>query len=993
MRWKDQSSTQQGEKKGKPVSEAFWLRLDELAERMETDLEAGLTKKHAEERLQRFGANVIPKVKPSLFRIYIAPLLNWLINIYLIISTILAFLAIVLPEVWTQIAQWLSIVSINAALAIVQQARAQARIEALQKLSAPKSRVVREGTLMEIPSEQLVPGDIIELRQGDRVPADARIVSARSLRVDEASLTGESRGVDKSEVDVDAESDTSISSRMNMVFMGTYVTVGSAKALVVRTGRETELGRISGRLEELNIGEIPLRQKVNEIAKYLGLAVLILLSILLTYNMVLLYVNNELFISGLLNTTLLARAIVRSLITAMSVMPINIPLLTTVTLLTGVLAMAKYRVVVRNPNVVESLGRVSVVCSDKTGTITKNEMTVKWICLPTRSRETLYGVTGVGFQPDGEIVPIDSSKSLSEVAGEEPEMLGGSRVEIEPETPLEYLLVSGLLNNESAIVETTEVAFKGQIIYKAIGNTTDASILALFRKSKLNESNYRSRFEEAFNYPFESRLKRMTRVFKDNAKGQYVVFTKGATEALLPLCNSAVAERVTGEEPLDNEYRSLITGNVDLFASSAYRVISFAFKNLRRLPSESKISRELFENDLIYLGFVAITDPPREGVRESVSEAKRAGIRPVMITGDSIETARSIAHQVGITEERDLVVEGQRIGYLSEEEFSRASVFARVSPEHKMTIVDRYKKQSRVVAMTGDGVNDVLAISMADVGISMGITGTDVAKQAAGMIVTDDSFTSIVTGVRLGRGVFHKIQSLIFFYIAVNFAEALIFFGSSLIPGFYLLNNWQQIYIFMTAHSLPPLGLIIDRLSKDVMEERPRNMEGFTKQQKVAFFLFSVSLAAALYIAYFATLNGIIPFFEENKMGYIPDFRPEDFLNPANWSQAKARTILHTVVFVAECTLVISLRRSNKPIHKILREDNYWAIWVLILLVPLAHLILMYVPETQVILSSFYGMNLEVIRLTWFDWVIAIILGLAPILVLELYKVRMQEPG
>jgi len=773
--------------------------------------------------------------------------------------------------------------------------------------------------------------------------------------------------------------------------MGTYVTVGSAKALVVKTGRETELGSISRRLEELNIGEIPLRQKVNEIAKYLGLAVLVLLSILLTYNMVLLYVNNELFISGFLNTSLVARAIVRSLITAMSVMPINIPLLTTVTLLTGVLAMAKYRVVIRNPSVVESLGRVSVVCSDKTGTITKNEMTVKWICLPTNSGEPLYGVTGAGFQPEGEIVSVDSSKSLGEVAGDEPEILSGGKVEISPETPLEYLLVSGMLNNESTIVETTEGAFKGQTIYKAIGNTTDASILALFRKSKLKESFYRSRFEEAFSYPFESRLKRMTRVFKDNARGQYVVFTKGATEALLPLCSSAVAESITEEMPLNKELRSAITGNVDLFASSAYRVISFAFKNLRTLPSESKTSREFFENDLTYLGFVAITDPPREGVRESVSEAKRAGIKPVMITGDSVETAKSIARQVGITGEQDLVVEGQQIESLSEEEFSRASVFARVSPEDKMTLVDRYKKQNRVVAMTGDGVNDVLAISMADVGVSMGITGTDVAKQAADMIITDDSFNSIVTGVRLGRGVFHKIQSLIFFYIAVNFAEALIFFGSSFIPGFYLLNNWQQIYIFMTAHSLPPLGLIIDRLSKDVMKEKPRNMEGITKQQKVAFFLFTVSLAIAFCIVYFGTLSGMMPFFEENTMGYVPDFRPHDFLNPVNWAQAKARTMLHTVVFVAECTLVISLRRSNKPLHRILGEDNYWVIWVFILLVPLAHLILMYVPETQVILSSFYGMNLEVIRLTLFDWVVAIILGLAPILLLELHKARMQE--
>lgn len=366
-----------------------------------------------------------------------------------------------------------------------------------------------------------------------------------------------------------------------------------------------------------------------------------------------------------------------------------------------------------------------------------------------------------------------------------------------------------------------------------------------------------------------------------------------------------------------------------------------------------------------------------------------------MVTGDSLQTARSIAEQVGIATKENLSVEGSQVNSLSDEEFDRTTVFARVSPEHKGAIIDRYQKQDRVVAMTGDGVNDILAISKADVGISMGITGTDIAKETADMVVADDSFNSIVVGIREGRGLFQKIRSIIFFYVAVNLAEALAYFGSSLIPNFYLLHGWQQIYIFMTAHSIPPFALIVDRLSRDVMKEKPRDDEGiFNRRLVVALALFSLSLSLMFYLAYFGTLNGIIPLFEENKMGFSPTFDPNNPLSPVNWAQAKARTMLHTIAFIAECALVISLRRINKPFFKILREDNYWIIWPFILLVPATHLILMYIPMTQLILqNSFLAINLEVIRLTLFDWIICIAMGLLPITLLESYKVWVKKCG
>lgn len=996
---KEHSSPSEEEKTSKLYEiEAYTLPLNELVEQLKTDLERGLSRKDAEERLQIFGLNTIPKIKSGFFRTYISPLMNWLIIIYLIISLILVFFAFfILPEVWSQVVQWLSVIAINATLAIVQQVRAQTNLEALTKLSAPKSKVIREASLLEIPSEYIVPGDIMEVMQGDRIPADARIITASNLKVNEASLTGESIEVEKFEGDMPVEKDTPISGRRNMIFLGTYVDVGSGKVLVVKTGRDTQLGKISKGIKERSTSEILLLQKINRVAKYLGFGVLIYIGISLTYHMIYLYSSNNLFAEGALNIDLVARIIVNSLVTAMSIMPINIPLLTTIIMITGILSMVKYQVVIRNMNAIESLGRVSVICSDKTGTITKNEMTVKWISLQAiDSKDYLYGVTGIGYQPHGKIITIDLNQNLGEIIKKEPEVQDGIEAKIKPETPLEYLLVSSMLNNDSKIIEdkvkTSDKKIE-RMVYKALGDATDASMLKLFGKSKLEENVYKSRFKEIYNYPLDSKLKRMTRVYIDNYKGKYAVFTKGATEVLLPLCNSICnKDKITAVKALDEGRKGLIDSKIDIFALSGHRVISLAFRYLNELPSKDKIEREFFENNLTYLGFIVITDPPREGVSEAVIEAKGAGINSVMITGDSLETARSIAQQVGIAQKDDLTVEGYDIDSLSDEEFSKTSVFARVSPEHKVIIVDRYKKQNRAVAMTGDGINDTLAISGADVGISMGITGTDVTKEAADMIITDDSFNSIVVGIREGRGIYQKIRSVVFFYIAINVAEALIFYGSSLIPNLYLLNTWQHIYIFMTAHSLPPFGLIIDRISKDVMKDKPRDREGINKQQKIAFLSISISLAFMFCIAYFGTLNGTMPIFEENKMGFIPNFSPYNSYNPINWGQAKARTMLLTVIFVSECTLIISMRRMNKPLHKILREDNYWIIWPFILAVPLAHLILMYIPEIQLLLTSI-GINLEIIQLTWIDWIIATTLGLVPIALLESMKTLLRKHG
>jgi P-type Ca2+ transporter type 2C len=977
--------------------DTYSLPLAELAVLLKADLEQGLSIKNAEERLQAIGPNLIPEAKSSFFRIYISPLLNWLVNIYLIVSTILACIGLfLLPEVWKQLIWWFSWIGVNAAVAIIQQALAQKKLHALQRLSAPRSKVFRDGEMMSIASEEIVPGDIVKLEQGDSVPADSRIITASNLIVNESALTGESEEVEKLESGVPLKKDTPISGRRNMVFRGTNVNAGSARVLVLKTGTDTQLGAISESLVKLNVGEIPLRRKVNAIAKYLGFAVLIYLVTSLAFHMISLYTSHRLFADGVLDIRLAAWTIVNSLTTAMSIMPINIPLLTTIILLTGVLAMAKHKVIIRDLNAVESLGRVSVVCTDKTGTLTKDEMTVKWICIPSiGGRDLIYGVTGVGFEPTGVITEVNFSSNLEEIASVEPEASAGSEAVVSTGSQLECLLVSGMLNNDSAIATARVNIANGknlQTVYKSVGDATDAAILALFCKAKLDPNMYKSRFQEVRCYTFDSKLKRMTKVFKDNCDNRYIAFTKGATEVLLPHCDSVVTGVITKTDALHDEDKNLIRRKADIFASFGYRVISFAFRYLDELPPKDRCERDLVENGLAYLGFVAIIDPPRDDVRKSIIEAKNAGIKPVMITGDSLATAKSVAMQVGIAKEGDLAVEAHDIERLTDEELLRTTVFARISPEHKMAIVERYKIQRCVVAATGDGINDAPAVLMADVGVAMGITGTDVTKQAADMVITDDSFNSVIEGIREGRGLFQKIRSVIFFYIAVNFAEALIYYGSSFFQDFNLLNSWQKIYIFALAHSIPPLALIVDRLSNDVMKEKPRDAEGiFNKPLIGALILFSASLALVFCIVYFGTFQGVIPVFQGNKTGYIPTFSTNEFTNSLDWAQAKARTMLLTVALIAECLLVFSLRRLNKPITRILREDNNWIIWPFILLVPLAHLVLMYFPAIQVILGLSLGIHIEIVRLTSIDWAIVIILAALPTMSLELFKIWLQK--
>ncbi len=952
------------------------MPLDEVLSSLSVDPDQGLSVQEARERLERYGENKIAKIKGSIWKVYFAPILNWLITIYLLSSFALLILALLFPDTDNEIGQatvWLGIVAVNALVAIFQQFRAQKKLEALEKLSAGDVRVIRGGSEILITPFDVVPGDIIKLEQGDKIPVDARLITSSNLATNEASLTGESVPSTKDHK-ANVIHDSALSDRANMVYFGTYVTTGTAKVITTTTGGSTEIGKIQGELESLNTGDIPLRKKVNLLAKYLGIAAIALMVISFLW---------QVFLYPLLSATPwdltpvnIASQLTEGITRAMTIMPINIPLLTTIVLLTGVLAMAKLGVIIRDLSAVESLGRVSVICSDKTGTMTRNQMTVKF-CWDT---ENLYSITGAGYEPTGQVFRMKEQSAMDNINASDQVLVS----DIEGWKGLYRLIVCGGIDNDSEL-ELRE-GLDGCKEWVPLGDPTDAALLSLFRKSGLDEVELKKRYKIIEEFPFESELKRMSKICEDGKK--FISFVKGATEVLLPRCTMQNEPGKPG--PMTEKDLSEIKEMSSGFAKRGYRVISLAYRELDKAPT-GPTARDIAENDLVYLGFAVLVDPPREGVKEAVNDCHSAGIDVVMITGDSAATAQTIAEELNIYKPGSLAVEGGQIESLTTHEFDKVSVYARVNPAHKQVIVERFQEQGKVVAMTGDGVNDALALAMSDAGIAMGITGTDVAKEAADLVITDDSFASIVTGVHQGRGLFTKIRMMIYFYVAINLFESIIFFGALFIlPTINILSTWQSPYLVVTTHTFPGLALIFDKISPRAMEEKPRDSEEIITRPLGKFMAINVILmvigAVVIYALTIIPGNGVIYVTPENLQGFYGDFG----FSYQEQAFAKATIMMLTVILLVESIMVLLIRRINMPLSKSIREPGIERFVIFLGLIYLAHLLLMYVPMVQEILSS-YGLDFFFMPLTAFDWLICILCALPAILGVEIYKRSLRE--
>ncbi len=951
------------------------IELSEIYKEFQADPEKGLSAKEAAKRLDKYGLNEIPKVSKGFIKIYLAPLFNWLIVIYLIGAVILILAWAFAGEGdLVTVALTLFIVLLNCLVAIVQQYRATKKLKALRELTAPTSTIIRDGQKLEVPTKEIVVGDLLVLSQGDKIPADARIIKSFNLVVNEASLTGESEPVRKTELgDALKNRDISIGERSNMVFYGTFISTGTGKSIIVKTGGNTEIGKISHGLEEAGTSEIPIRQKMNNFGKILGIIVFIFW-----------------FITLLIIWAARGRPeIVESLNSALDLMPINIPLLVTIILITGVLAMAHHGVIIRNLASVDSLGRVSVVCSDKTGTLTKNQMSIQHVW----TNGSIFRVTGSGYTPDGDLVLMDDPKNHIYVK------------HIDEYPHLKLLLTSGFLNNNSALVKN-EIEIGGKTLYNwnVIGSPTEGALMVLFQKGMgdyLLED-----YESITEYPFDSSLKRMSKVYKRDQV--YLSFTKGASEILMPLCSKVIYN--DSEIEFTDEIKKKILEIVDLYANQGYRILSLCYKEMNQIPPEGNEGREISESNLTYIGFVTILDPPREGVKESVEECHEAGVDVVMITGDSPATARAIASQIAIiTDESEIAVEGKDVKNIETyDEFARVRVFARVSPEHKEDIVEKYQEQKKVVAMTGDGVNDALALNMADAGVAMGITGTDVAKEASDMVISDDSFNSIVTGIHEGRGIFARIRAVVFFYICINIFEGIVQFILAIILDLpYFLDEafyYQWVFLSLTLHIFPGLILTFDTTSKDVMKQKPRDSEEIlSKNTSKLLLIFGAFLSLSMIIVYFITITGFYPVFPEN---LVPEYLYyDDTLIPPHvydipavmYAEAaqqlnvirtigKSLTMMMCVLYFCETFLVFQIRRPNKSLIKSFIEDSNKFMYLLIGFLFFLFIALLYIPGVQVFLAEELGINFMFMPLTGLDWLVCFLISLICIVSFEIVK-------
>ncbi len=745
---------------------ALWhtLKPDEALIQLRSDGERGLAPQEAERRLDEYGPNALKEArKTSPVEIFIAQFKDFMVMV-LLAATVISFLLGETGDGITIVA----IVIMNAVLGFMQEYRAEKSVETLRALTAPEARVVRGGELMEIPARDLVPGDLIELEAGDRVPADCRLIVQAGLETEEAALTGESTSVKKSLGDI-ADPEAPLAERVNMVFMGTTVSRGRARALVTATGMATEMGTIAHLIREAVEDQTPLQRRLEQLGR-----VLVILSLLIVGVVV---------VTGLLRGEPLYQMFLTGVSLAVAAIPEGLPAIVTIALALGVQRMIRAHAIVRRLPAVETLGCTTVICSDKTGTLTRNQMTV-----------TDIWVNGQRMRRD-----LDGSGFL--------------KAEGKARGAMEHLLRgAALCNNARLAREGGSSDAEGQ------GDPTELALLAAALDVGQKPSALARQYARVGEIPFESERQRMAVAVK-NPANQSMVYVKGAADVLLPRCRFI---ELDGQVlPLDEGRRREVMLANDAMAEDALRVLLVAYRPLR-----ANEDPEGWESELIALGLTGMIDPPRPEAMEAVRHAHRAGVRTVMITGDHPNTAKAIARQLGMLQSDDEVVTGRQLDQLSEEELiervDRIRVYARVSPPHKLRVVRAWKSRGQVVAMTGDGVNDAPAVKEADIGVAMGMTGTDVTKEASAMILTDDNFATIVRAIEEGRAIYDNIRKFIRYLLSCNVGEVLVMFLAAFMGLPLPLLPIQILFVNLVTDGLPAMALGIDPPAPGVMDRPPR---------------------------------------------------------------------------------------------------------------------------------------------------------------------------
>lgn len=788
-----------------------WFNKDvpQVLQDLETDGKAGLSTAEAQARLEKYGRNQLEEQKKKPFwKKLVEQFLDPMIIILLIASVISAVAKEPVDSIII-----LAIVVVNAILSLAQEGKAEEAIAALKKMSSPLAKVVRNGILSQVNSEELVPGDIVILETGDIIPADLRLIESSNLKIDEASLTGESVPVEKDANQV-YDGVMEIGDRENVAYSSTIVSYGRGRGVVTGTGTKTEIGKIATTISQLEEEQTPLQRKLAGLSKALGI-LLVGVCILV-------------FIVGLLYKMEMMEMFMTSISLAVAAIPEGLPAIVTIVLSIGMGRMAKKNAIVKKLLAVETLGTTTVICSDKTGTLTQNEMTVTKIYV---AGETL-DVTGTGYELKGGLI-----KDGAEVKGEE---VDGFSI----------MGAIGALTNDASLVEEDDRLTMH-------GDPTEGALLTMAGKGGMLQEELEEDYPRVEEIPFDSDRKMMT-TFHENFEGHKVVsFTKGAPDIVLDRCQSIY--RNGKVEPLTDELRKEVLDKNSEFAREALRVLAFAYRTYDTMPTE--ISSDTIETEMIFVGLSGMIDPARPEVRDAIAQCRTAGIVPIMITGDYLETAVAIAKELGIAQSEEEAMMGRELNTKTPEEIreivKKVRVFARVSPENKVQIVTALKENGEIAAMTGDGVNDAPAIKKADIGIAMGITGTDVAKNTAEVILTDDNFATIVHAVEEGRIIYSNIKKFVGFLLSCNIGEVLIVLLAIVMNLPVPLLPIQLLWLNLVTDSFPALALGVEKGEADIMYEPPRdpNEPILDKEIVITVAIQSIAITLATLGAYLFGLN------------------------------------------------------------------------------------------------------------------------------------------
>lgn len=865
----------------------------------------GLSTVEAKERLEKYGLNEFQDKKRKTF---LQKFIDQFKDFMIIILIAAAIISIAAGERVDAIVI-LAIVILNAFLSIYQEGQAEKSLESLKQMSAPEAKVIRDGKKTVVPARELVPGDIVILEAGDIIPADLRLFTSSNLKVDESSLTGESVAVEKNSEAI-LDNHATLGDRVNMAYMSTIVTYGRGRGVVVGTSHDTEIGKIATMIEEIEDDLTPLQIKLDKLGKKLGILTIIICAIV--------------FALGLIQKREVIDMLLVSVSLAVAAIPEGLPAIVTIVLAIGMGRMVKKNAIVKKLLAVETLGSTTYICSDKTGTLTQNEMTVKKVY----SDGKYYDVTGTGYEPEGQILNKGNELTHDELNN------------------LKALLYACILNNDANLLENNNV-------YTIMGDPTEGALITFAGKAGFLEDEVEAEQPRIDEIPFDSDRKMMSTFHE--VDDRVIQYTKGAPDIVLSNCRYIY---IDGEfKEITDEHRVNILKANSTFASDALRVLGFAIKIFDK---DDFKNTDKNEEDLIFIGLTGMIDPPRTEAMQAIKECKRAGIHTVMITGDHRETAFQIAKELGICENHNETISGSELSTIADSEYNelvkKIKVYSRVSPEQKVKIVNALRENGEIVAMTGDGVNDALAIKRADIGISMGITGTDVAKNTADMVLTDDNFASIVNAVEEGRIIFANIQKFVAFLLSCNIGEILIVFFAMLLGMEEPLKPIHLLWLNLVTDSLPALALGVEPGEPGIMDEKPRSKDDpiITKKMGVAIVLQSLAITVASLLAFY----------------YATKLYPESITH--------ARTIVFATLITSELLRAFSSRSFDRPIWKLGMKSNMKMVYAILISFSMLIAVL-YIPFLHDIFDTF--------QLGFKDWEIVLSFAFIPFIIGELVKV------